>query len=79
MGAEYPYPPRMMTRRRAAHYCDLPLAEFDRMVASGDLPPPVPGFGNQDHWSRVAIDEHLEGVTGDSSWMAAQPFFRDVA
>lgn len=64
MTREYPYPPRMMTRARAAHYCDLPEPAFEREVASGTLPQPVI-FGGKDHWSRVALDEALERLAGD--------------
>jgi hypothetical protein len=64
MRREYPYPPRMMIRSRAAHWCDLPEKEFEREVAAGRLPQPVL-FGGVDHWSRVALDEALERLAGD--------------
>lgn len=80
MGREYPYPPRMMTRARAAHYCDLTEREFEREVAAGRLPMPIK-LGSKEHWSRIAMDEALERLSGDGAadWMADQPFFQNVA
>lgn len=76
MAREYPYPPRMMTRGRAAHYCDLSEAEFEREVAAGRLPLPVK-LGNRDHWSRVALDEALSSLAGESAgdWRKEQPLY----
>ncbi len=82
MGKEYPYPPRMMTRSRAAHYCDLSEPEFEREVAAGCLPPPVK-LGNRDHWSRAALDETLERLAGDREpdWRGSSNLYgkRDAA
>ena len=64
MAREYPYPPRMMTRSRAAHWCDLSEAEFEREVAAGNLPSPVM-LGKKLHWSRVKLDEALEKLAGE--------------
>lgn len=64
MSREYPYPPRMMMRGRAAHYCDLTEPAFEKEVAAGRLPAPVK-LGGKDHWSRVALDECLERLAGD--------------
>lgn len=58
--------PRMMRQRTAALYCDLSVAEFEREVASGRLPMPVK-LGNSEHWSRVAIDEMLGQLTGETT------------
>lgn len=58
--------PRMMRRSTAALYCDLSVAEFEREVAGGRLPIPVK-LGNSEHWSRVAIDEMLGRLTGDTT------------
>jgi predicted DNA-binding transcriptional regulator AlpA len=55
----------MMVRSRAAHWCDLSEAEFEREVLAGNLPQPV-RLGNRDHWSRVALDEYLAQLAGDS-------------
>ena len=73
---EYPYPPRMMTRGRAAHYCDLSAAEFEREVAAGRLPLPVK-LGKQDHWSRAALDEYLARIAGEAGddWRKGQPLY----
>lgn len=57
--------PRMMRRQTAALYCDLSVAEFEREVTSGRLPLPVK-LGNSEHWSRIAIDETLGRLTGET-------------
>jgi hypothetical protein len=67
----------MMTRARAAHYCDLSEAEFEREVIAGRLPVPV-RFGNRDHWSRVALDDSLSRIAGESignDWRKEQPLY----
>lgn len=76
MASDYPYPPRMMRRARAAHYCDLSEAEFEREVAAGNLPTPV-RLGKQDHWSRAALDEYLARIAGESAedWRKDQPLY----
>jgi predicted DNA-binding transcriptional regulator AlpA len=63
------FPPRMMRRVTAAAYLDLSTAEFEREVAAGRLPMPV-RFGNNEHWSREAIDDAVGKLTGDRvvSW-----------
>jgi anaerobic selenocysteine-containing dehydrogenase len=55
----------MMTRPRAAHYCGLTEARFERELAAGRLPTPVL-FAGQDHWDRVALDEALDRIAGDA-------------
>lgn len=76
MARDYPYPPRMMTRGRAAHYCDLTESGFEREVAAGRLPPPVKLDG-KDHWSRVALDEYLARIAGEDpgDWRKVQPLY----
>lgn len=64
MGAPLPFWPRMLRRPKAAAYCDLTVAEFEREVAAGRLPMPVT-LGNSEHWSRVALDEALERISGE--------------
>lgn len=81
--AEYPYPPRMMTRSRAAHYCDLSEAEFEREVAAGMLPGPVM-LGKKPHWSRKDLDERMDRLAGGvaEDWRAGSRFYgkkRDAA
>lgn len=73
---EYPYPPRMMQRPRAAHYCDLTEQGFEREVAAGRLPPPVK-LGGKDHWSRVTLDEFLARLSGEGGgdWRKDQPLY----
>lgn len=77
---EYPYPPRMMARPRAAHYCDLSETLFEREVAAGRLPVPVM-LGGKEHWSRVALDEYLARLAGESAgdWRKDQPLYGTAA
>lgn len=77
MAREYPYPPRMMTRARAAHYCDLSEAEFEREVAAGNLPTPIL-LGKKPHWSRKDLDARLDMLAGDSvdDWRSGSNFYR---
>lgn len=74
---EYPYPPRMMTRARAAHYCDLSEAEFEREVLGGSLPGPTV-LGKKPHWDRRDLDKWLDrllnGETDD--WRAQTHLYR---
>lgn len=76
MAREYPYPPRMMLKARAAHYCDVSENQFSREVAAGTLPPPVL-LGGKEHWSRVALDEYLSRLAGESvgDWRKGQPLY----
>lgn len=78
MPREYPYPPRMMTRQRASHYCDLSEAEFEREVAAGRLPMPVK-LGNRDHWSRRGLDDALDKLDNGevADWRATSSFYRN--
>jgi hypothetical protein len=66
----------MMTRARAAHYCDLPEAEFEREVAAGTLPPPIL-LGRKPHWSRKDLDERLDMLAGGDApdWRANSNFY----
>lgn len=75
MAREYPYPPRMMTRARAAHYVDLSEAEFEREVASGRLPASVM-LGKRPHWSRVDLDRHLDRLAdGVDDWRSGSNLY----
>lgn len=78
MGREYPYPPRMMTKPRAAHYLDLSVAEFEREVAAGNLPGPIM-LGAKPHWNRKDLDEHLDRLIdgGATDWRATSKFYRN--
>jgi predicted DNA-binding transcriptional regulator AlpA len=70
----------MMTRPRAAHYCDLSEAEFQREVDAGMLPSPI-NLGKKPHWSRKELDTHLDklegGITGD--WRAGSNLYGNAA
>ena len=65
-----------MKRATAAAYCDLSPAEFDTAVASAKLPL---GFalGRSLHWSQVALDEHLDRLSGDAvpHWRELSPLY----
>lgn len=63
------YPPRMMRRQTAAAYLDLSIPEFEREVTAGRLPMPV-RLGNNEHWSRAAIDDAVARLSGEraGSW-----------
>ena len=69
--------PRLMKRTTAALYCDLTVADFEREIAGGRLPMPV-HFGGADHWSRSAIDDHLDRLTGDKlpDWRANAKLYK---
>lgn len=74
---EYPYPPRMMTRARAAHYCDLSEAEFTREVEAGRLPASIM-LGSKPHWSRRELDDKLDAMLNGEveDWRAGANFYR---
>lgn len=46
---EYPYPPRMMTRGRAAHYCDLSEAGLERQIGDEIDSEPVDDYWPDDY------------------------------
>lgn len=73
---EYPYPPRMMARQRAAHYCDLSEAEFEREVASGTLPSAIM-LGKKPHWNRKDLDEYLDRLARSegADWRAGSNLY----
>jgi predicted DNA-binding transcriptional regulator AlpA len=77
VGREYPYPPRMMLRGRAAAYCDLTETEFEREVAAGSLPGPCQ-LGKKPHWDRRDLDEWLDRMAaGDEpDWRNRSNFYR---
>ena len=69
-----------MKRGTAAQYCDLSVNEFVREVAAGRLPQPF-NLGNGDHWSRVAIDEMLGRLAGDTTpdWRSESGLYNEAA
>ena len=65
--------PRLLRRPMAAAYLDMPVAEFERGVASGILPMPVAQPGLGERWDRAKIDVALDrasGLSGDD-WEVA--------
>lgn len=66
--AKMPTWPRMMKRATAAAFCDLSEAEFEREVAAGRLPMPIPGrFGNAPHWSQQHLLDALAKIEGTAA------------
>lgn len=57
--------PRIMRRETAAMYCDMAPADFEREVADARLPLPFK-LGGKEFWSRSAIDEMINRLTGDT-------------
>jgi hypothetical protein len=55
--------PALMLRTRAASYCDMKPAEFEREVLSGALPGPVL-LGGVERWHRRGLDTALERLAG---------------
>ncbi len=66
----------MMRRDLAAAYCDMPIAEFERGVASGTLPLPAKVV-DKERWSRAALDERFERLTGErgDDWRAKSKLY----
>lgn len=63
-----PHWPCMMKRAKAAAYCDLSAAEFEREINDGRLPMPVK-LGNSEHWSKLQLDKALEKIaSGSNDW-----------
>jgi predicted DNA-binding transcriptional regulator AlpA len=52
--------PRIMRRDKAAAYLDLSLSLFDREVAAGRLPAPVPVCGSVKGWVRDDLDAWID-------------------
>jgi hypothetical protein len=53
-----------MIKARAAAYCDLSVAEFEREVAAGRLPAPFV-VGRKEHWNTRQLDKALAILAGD--------------
>ena len=60
---DWPDWPGAMKRATAAAYLDMGVAAFEREIDAGNLPY---GFmlGGSLHWSRAALDRHLEKLEG---------------
>jgi excisionase family DNA binding protein len=69
--------PGAMRLRLAAAYCDLSLAEFEREVAAGVLPAPIP-LGRGKRWSRRALDSAVAALYGEElHWRDGSPLYPD--
>lgn len=55
--------PRMLKRDKAAAYCDLSVAAFEREIVAGRLPAGVM-LGGREHWCKNALDRALDQLTG---------------
>jgi hypothetical protein len=66
----------MMRRPTAALYCDMAATEFEREVAAGRLPMPLP-FGKQERWSKTQLDRALATIAGDvdDDWRSGSPLY----
>ncbi len=53
--------PRLLSREKAAAYCDMSASRFSQLVKAGTLPKAVPGTNRYD---RVAIDRVLDKHAG---------------
>lgn len=67
--ADLPDWPGAMRKETAAAYLELGVTTFEREVAEGNLPR---GFtlGGSLHWSKAALDRHLEAIDAEpqSDW-----------
>lgn len=73
--SDLPNWPLVMRRSRAAAFCDLSAAQFEREVMVGRLPQPMM-LGGTPHWHREAIREALDlmaGRGGVPDWRKEQP------
>lgn len=52
---------RLLSREDAATYCGCAPGTFSRWVASGYMPPPLPGMRR---WDRLAIDARISVLSG---------------
>lgn len=70
--------PRLIGRKKAAAHCDIAESTFSMWVATGKMPPAIPGTRK---WDNKAIDAKLDeisGLGGDAKdaydkWMRANP------
>ncbi len=69
---------RVLDRQEAASYAGVSPGHFDKLVASGILPGPLPGYGRTRRWDRAAIDRALDEVSGITSPLAAAPNAYDM-
>jgi predicted DNA-binding transcriptional regulator AlpA len=65
-----------MRRETAAMYCDMTPAQFIREVDTNRMPQPIV-LGGREMWSRVAIDETVNRLTGDGipDWRAKSKLY----
>lgn len=53
--------PRLIGRKQAAAHCDIAESTFSMWVATGKMPPAIPGTRK---WDRKAIDAKLDAISG---------------
>lgn len=59
----YPWP-AALRKSLAARYCDLSVAAFERLVASGELPAPI-SLGKSERWATAQLDKALLVLAGE--------------
>lgn len=74
--AAFPYWPRFMRRDKAAAYLDLSVSLFDREVAGGHIPGPVPITATVKGWVRDDLDAWIDSrrdahIAPPNEWDAA--------
>ncbi len=68
MASTAPDWPALMRRQTAAAYCDMKAPELEGEVNAGRLPMPLPKeFCREQRWSRRALDEALERLSGNNA------------
>lgn len=55
---------RVLGRNDAASYAGVSPGHFDKLVALGTLPCPLPAYGRTRRWDRAAIDAALDEASG---------------
>jgi predicted DNA-binding transcriptional regulator AlpA len=66
------YPPQLFRTRDAAHYVGMSPREFDRAIAAGEMPDPVPTIAGE-RWRRGDLDlavDKLAGNVAAQDWRA---------
>jgi len=65
--------PGLMRRDKAARYCDMTQAEFERAIANGGLPQPVM-INRVEYWRKADIDG-IGQASDIDDWRARSPLY----
>lgn len=68
--------PRLLSRDKAAAYCDMSASRFSQLVKAGTLPAAIPGTTRYD---RMAIDRALDKLSGLHSDAGLSPLEKWLA